>query len=308
MTVPEHAAPGQNFTQNPAQHPGLLYLAQSHSAIDALREGFTVVKVGGSIQDVPKQIGQVMAEVATLRCLGANIIVVHGGGKAISAATKAAGIEPRFVSGQRFTDEATLAVAEHVLALQVNAELCAAVAAAGGTPAPLHSLGCCVLEAEPVVTQPGFELGLVGTVTSVRTDVIAALCQAGKIPVIGPIATYNAAAPYKLNINADLAGGAIARALAAKRFILVSDTAGVRTNPADPASAVKVLDRTTITGLIAAKAIDGGMLPKIEACLSVFATSPSCHVMITDGRQPMGLLSAIFEPDAAPATRIVGTK
>jgi len=294
-------------TPSAAHHPGLLFLAQASSTIAALRTGFTVVKVGGSIQDVPQQIGQVMAQVATLRALGANIVVIHGGGKAISAATKAAGIEPRFVSGQRFTDAATLAVAERVLATQVNAELCAALAAHGATPAPLHSLGCCVLEATLAITKPGFELGLVGTITSVRTDVIAALCHASHVPVIGPIATYAAAAPYKLNINADLAGGAVAAALAASHFILVSDTAGVRTNPVDPATAAKALDRATISRLIASMAIDGGMLPKIEACLNVLATSPSCHIMITDGRQPMGLLSAIFEPDLAPATRITHT-
>ena len=290
-----------------AHHPGLLFLAQAQHSIAALRSGFTVVKVGGSIQDVPEQIGRVMAEVATLRALGANIIVVHGGGKAISAATKAAGIEPRFVSGQRFTDSATLAVAERVLATQVNAELCVALAKHGASPAPLHSLGCCVLEASLVITEPGFELGLVGTITGVRTDVISALCLAGHIPVIGPIAMYVAAAPHKLNINADLAGGAIAAAMAARRFILVSDTAGVRTNPADPATAARALDRTAIDSLIASKAIDGGMLPKIEACLTVLAINPSCHVMITDGRQSMGLLSAIFEPDLAPATRITSS-
>ena len=291
----------------PANHPGLLFLAQARHSIAALRSGFTVVKVGGSIQDVPQQIGQVMAEVATLRALGANIIVVHGGGKAISAATKAAGIEPRFVLGQRFTDPATLAVAERVLATQVNAELCVALAKHGASPAPLHSLGCCVLEATLAITEPGFELGLVGTITGVRTDVISALCLAGHIPVIGPIAVYAAAAPYKLNINADLAGGAVASAMAARRFILVSDTAGVRTNPSDPATAARTLDRTAVNSLIASKAIDGGMLPKIEACFTVLATNPSCHIMITDGRQPMGLLSAILEPDLAPATRITSS-
>jgi acetylglutamate kinase len=280
-------------------------LVAGHRHIGNLREGFTVVKVGGSIQDVPAQIGRVMLEVATLRALGASVVVVHGGGKAISAATAAAGIQARFVGGQRFTDEATLAVAERVLAHTVNKELCDALRAAGASPAPLHSLGCNVLAAELQECEPGKELGLVGHITDVRTDVIAGLCQAGHVPVIGPIASYNAAAPWKLNVNADLAGGAVACALAAARFILVSDTSGVRSVPSDPASVIPTLTRARIAELIASKAIDGGMLPKINACLDAFGGNEACHIMITDGRHPHGLLSAVLAPEHAPATRVV---
>jgi len=280
-----------------------------------LRSGMTIIKIGGSIQDDAAQVAQIAAEIATLAALGAQICLVHGGGKAISAATRAAGIEPRFVRGQRYTDAHTLAVAEHVLAHTVNAELCGALAAAGARPAALHSLGTCVLHAR-LLTGPGEEtgdlglagdLGLVGEVATVRTDVLLALAAQGLIPVIGPIATAGTAhSPSgKLNINADLAAGAVAAALSAARFILLSDTPGIRRVATDADTVISVLSQSEIETLRASGAIDGGMLPKVQACQMALAVNPACHIMIADGRQSGGLLSAILAPERALASRVI---
>lgn len=264
----------------------------------------TLIKVGGSIQDDPARIAAIMREVASLAASGASPVVVHGGGKAISAAMSRAGLTPRFVAGQRYTDQATLAIVEEVLARTVNKEICDALAAAGAQPAPLHSLGDCVLFAHrtPQQTKPGeppVDLGLVGRVTRIDAGTITRLCSAGCVPVIAPVARETDG-PGKLNVNADLAAGAIASSLRPAAFILVSDTPGVRINSSDFAPA---LTRAHASDLIASGVIDGGMLPKIQACLDALAAGVAA-VCIVDGRID-GSLTAAARSGPIPGTRMV---
>lgn len=285
--------------------------------IAALRAAPVVIKFGGSIQDDPAQTAQVAREVALLAAMGLRPVVVHGGGKAISAALTSAGVQTRFVMGQRYTDEATMNVVERVLCgptnaaivQQITAELTAAevrtaTAFAGPEPtAPrgvgLTSLGACVLHAHRagVTDKEGHpaDLGLVGRVACVEAGVIRALCDAGHVPVIAPVALD--ADPTRvggrLNVNADLAAGEIARALRPHAFILVSDTPGVRTDPSDKASYAATLTRANVRQLEARGVIDGGMLPKLEACLTALDAGVQ-HVAITDGRQSGALLSAVL--------------
>ncbi|MBL8990352.1 MAG: acetylglutamate kinase [Phycisphaerae bacterium] len=256
-----------------------------------------LIKVGGSIQDDPAQITAVMRDAAAAARAGRPCVVVHGGGKAISAAMNAAGLTPRFVAGQRYTDGPTLEIAERVLAETVNRELCAALAGAGARPYPLHSLGTCVLMASRSGEtgkpgQPPADLGLVGRVHTVAAEVLAGLCLQGFVPVIAPVAVESprtAGSPGKLNVNADLAAGTVARALRPGAFVLVSDTPGVRT---DATRYAPELDRAAVAGLIASGVIDGGMLPKIQACLeAIDAGVPD--VSIIDGRVPGALARAL---------------
>lgn len=256
-----------------------------------------VVKVGGSIQDDPAQIVEVMRDVAGAARAGRSCIVVHGGGKAISAAMNAAGLTPRFVAGQRYTDGPTLEIAERVLAETVNRELCAALADAGARPYPLHSLGTCVLLASRSGQtgkpgQPEADLGLVGRVHTVAGEVIRGLCLQGFVPVIAPVAVERprvAGSPGKLNVNADLAAGTVARAVRPGAFVLVSDTPGVRT---DATRYAPVLDHAAVGALIASGVIDGGMLPKIQACLEALDAGVP-DVSIVDGRVPGALARAL---------------
>ena len=267
-------------------------------------EGPLVVKVGGSIQDVPAQMAQVMGDAAALAAMGVAVVVVHGGGKAISAAMASAGLAPRFIAGQRYTDEATLAIAEKVLAQTVNAELCAMLSAGGARPAPLHSLGECVLAARRWMVES--DLGLVGEVTAVRAERVRAILVEGRVPVIGPIALdeREASGGRRLNINADLAGGAVARALAPSRFVLVSDTAGVRSDPKDPATRLERLNEADVERLRASGAVDGGMLPKLHACFEAMgegqASGGQRGVPIVDGRTAGALLRAALATVGEP--------
>lgn len=275
-----------------------------------------VVKVGGSIQDDPAQLRLVAADAAALARDGVRPVLVHGGGKAISAAMKAAGLSPRFVHGQRYTDQATLEIVERCLCGpgSVNEELVSMIEQAGTPATGLHSLGACVLHARRS-TPAGSpdDLGLVGEVSRVSAPVIAGLCALGIIPVIAPVALADLGAAHagtdrafalplgaRLNVNADLAAGAVAAALRPTAFILVSDTPGIRTGTGDYAPA---LTRADVERLRASGVIDGGMLPKVLGCaMALDAGVP--NVLIVDGRSPGALRRAVLHPLDAGGTRL----
>lgn len=281
------------------------------AGLAALRDQCIVIKVGGSIQDDPAQMRLVARDAALLAATGAQITLVHGGGKAISAAMKEAGLTPRFVAGQRYTDAPTLRIAERVLARRVNAELVAMLNEAGAQALGLHSLGTCVLGARRTTEtgkpdEPHADLGNVGRVPrdGVNTSVLRGLLLQGIIPVLAPVAIDLEPGendPGKLNVNADLAAGTVAAALGASRFVLVSDTAGIRTDPARPETALAHITRGDIDGLVRSGAIDGGMLPKVQACLEAIDAGAR-RVCIVDGRAPLATLAAALDHPATPGT------
>lgn len=287
------------------------WIAQQHRRLAALHGMGLVVKVGGSIQDNPAQMRAVMRDVAALVSMGARAVVIHGGGKAITAAMAKAGLQARFVQGQRYTDEATLRIAEDVLVGTVNRELLGYLEAEGCPSRGLHSLDGCVLRAQRAGTdaapgRPSEDLGLVGRVTTVNAQEIVNVCESGAVPVIAPIALEASAEngqPGKLNVNADLAAGTVAAALGPDLFILVSDTPGVRTNPADPDSFAPTLSKADAERLTASGVIAGGMLPKLAACFEALEGGTR-RVCIVDGRHPGTLLAAVI---AAPGEPIAGT-
>lgn len=283
--------------------PQLAWIAEH---LPDLRSKPVVIKVGGSIQDDPAAMRSLMHQVALLSELGVTPAVIHGGGKAISAAMKTAGLTPRFVQGQRYTDEETLHIAERVLVHEVNRELVQAVQERGAQARGLHSLGLCVLRARRVI-EP--DLGLVGRVGEVDAPVVSALCAAGIVPIIGPVAIDAARDGGKLNVNADLAAGEVAFALGAGTLLMVSDTPGIRTSAAPEVWAQR-LSRDDLSRLRATGIIDGGMLPKVEACLRALDAGAR-RVLIIDGRAPDAIVRTLLleEPGslspASPGTRIV---
>ncbi len=285
--------------------PQLAWIAEH---LPDLRSRPVVIKVGGSIQDDPAAMRSLMHQVALLSELGVTPAVIHGGGKAISAAMKTAGLTPRFVQGQRYTDEETLHIAERVLVHEVNRELVNAVHERGAQARGLHSLGLCVLRARRVI-EP--DLGLVGRVHEVDAPVVRALCDAGIVPIIGPVAIdgERESGGGKLNVNADLAAGEVAFALGAGTLLMVSDTPGIRTGTAPEVWAQR-LSRDDLSRLRATGIIDGGMLPKVEACLRALDAGAR-RVLIIDGRAPDAIVRTLLleEPGslspASPGTRIV---
>lgn len=238
-----------------------------------------VIKYGGHAMTVP-ELGRAFAEdMSGLVHEGGRFIVVHGGGPQISALLKRLSIESHFVDGLRVTDDATMEAVEMVLAGQVNK---AVVGLFEG-----YGLSCCGISGrdggllKAVVERP--ELGRVGGIPSVRPGLLSCLMDGGYVPVVAPVAEGPDGRP--LNINADYAAGAIAGALQAGYFVLMSDVPGVldKNHVLLPR-----LTRKDIEDLKADGTISGGMIPKVDACLS--ALDHGCRrSLILNGSEPSAL-------------------
>ncbi len=280
-------------------------LIEALNYIREFRGKIVVVKIGGTIMDTPAALDGLLADVVFMATVGMQPIVVHGGGKAISAAMDQAGLEVSFVQGQRYTDERALSIAEHVLVERINAHIVATIEKAQTSAIGMHSLASCVLLAERLFLDgpqgQRVDVGLVGKVTKVQSQVLCALCQAGTIPVIAPIARDGSG--QKLNINADLAAGKVAAAVKAEKLVMVSDTHGVRTIADDPKSLARNLSEEQLQELLNNGVITSGMQPKVQACIDALdAGVGKAHII--DGRLEHSLLLEIYT-DKGVGTQIL---
>jgi acetylglutamate kinase len=287
------------------------YIPKAQALIEALKyiqlfdEKIVVVKLGGSCMEDRTARRSMLTDVAFMSAVGIRPVLVHGGGPAINEAMKKAGLTPNFVRGLRFTDERTLDIAEDVLVNQINSDIVDILREVGEDPLPLHSQGSCAVFAErktPVIGGEPTDIGLVGRTVSVNADLIRAACASEMIPVIAPVARA-IKGPGRFNVNADEVAGDLAAALRPAKLVMLSDTHGVRRNPADPASLARTLTESEIREMIASGAIDKGMLPKVEACLAALAAGVS-KTHIIDGGIPHALLLEIYT-DAGVGTEIV---
>ena len=268
-------------------------------------EGKTVVvKVGGSIMDDPDALTNLLNDVCFMHAVGMRPIVVHGGGKGITKAMEEAGLEAQFVQGRRYTDERTLAIAEHVLINDINKGMLKTIAANSYRGMGLHSLASCVVFGKRLFLEGEegrkIDIGSVGEVTWVNGELLTAIAEADIIPVIAPIARDQAGG--KLNINADSVAGHVAAAVKAEKLVLVSDTHGIRKSD-DPEDLARHLDRGEIDALIDSGVISAGMLPKVEASLTALKGGVS-KAHIVDGRIEHALLLEVYT-DAGVGTEIV---
>jgi acetylglutamate kinase len=263
--------------------------------IRKFRDTTTVIKLGGSVLEHPDALRHLLLDIVFMTTLGMRVIVVHGGGKAISRAMDEAGLEPRFVQGRRYTDEATLAIVERVLATELNHELVARLEEYGGRAMSLNFLSTNVLFGERL-TLPGpggepLDLGHVGEVTRVDRLTIDNLAYAGQVPVIPSMAAGSDG--HKLNVNADTAATAVAAALGADKLVVLSDIPGVLRDVNDPESLIHSLSASEARRLIADGTIAAGMIPKIEGCLETLARGVG-KIHIIDGRLRHSLLLEIY--------------
>src|SRR5215213_5005974 len=215
-------------------------LVEALSYIQRFHNKVIVVKVGGSIMDDEQALTDLLNDIVFMNYVGMQPVLVHGGGKAINEAMKTAGLEPQMVQGRRYTDERTLAIAEHVLCNQINRFIVNFIQTQGCEAMGLHSLSSNVLVAEKTFLQGPegrrIDLGLVGEVTSVNARLLELLVQADSIPCIATIARDTAGS--RLNVNADTAAGAVAAAMKAEKLVVVSDTHGIRRDAKDPSTRV----------------------------------------------------------------------
>ncbi|QDU96321.1 acetylglutamate kinase [Lignipirellula cremea] len=262
--------------------------------IRRFRGKLTVIKLGGSVMEQPDALRHVLLDIMFMETVDMRPVVVHGGGAAISRAMDTSGIEPRFIQGRRYTDDATLKIVEEVLAYDVNEAIAKRIEEMGGRAMPLNFRSTNVLFGEKL-TLPGpegeIDLGRVGHVTRVDRSTIENLCYAGQVPVI-PSMCLDAEGGM-LNVNADTAATAVAQALGAEKLIMLSDVSGVLLDKKDPGSLIHSLNEAEARELIRTGAIDAGMIPKVEACLETLNKGVR-KVHIIDGRVRHSLLLEIY--------------
>jgi len=263
--------------------------------IRQFRDKITVIKLGGSVMEDPAALRHLLVDVVFMETVGMRPVLVHGGGAAISRAMEAAGIQPRFVQGRRYTDEPTLEIVERVLAYDTNEEIADRIEQYGGRSAPLNFRTTNVLWGERLKLNgdsgEAIDLGNVGLVTRVDRSTIDNLCYAGIVPVIPSMCRTEKG--EKLNVNADTAATAVAQAMGAEKLIFLSDVNGVRQNKDDPDSLIHSLTANQARDLIRTGAIDKGMIPKVEACLETLDKGIR-KIHIIDGRQRHSLLLEIY--------------
>lgn len=274
-------------------------LIEAMGWIRRFRGKTTVIKLGGSVLDDADALRHILLDVIFLETVGLRPVVVHGGGKAINRALAEEKIEPQFIRGRRVTDAATLKVVERVLATELNTDLTEQIEQLGGRAMNLNfANGNNILFGEQL-QMDGDDLGFVGEVTRVDRQPIESLSYTNQVPIIPSMCED--ALGQKLNVNADTAAMAVAQALGAEKLVFLSDVNGVRRDPKDPSSIIHSLSASQSRQLIAEGVIEGGMIPKVEACLETLDRGVG-KVHIIDGRLRHSLLLEIF------TTQGVGTE
>jgi acetylglutamate kinase len=266
-----------------------------------------VIKYGGAAMIEPELKAAFAQDITLLQYLGIHPVVVHGGGPQIGKVLAELDIPTQFVGGHRVTDENTMDVVEMVLAGKVNKEIVNLINAAGGSAVGLSGKDGRLLVAKklqyyhPREEEPPeiIDIGLVGEVTAVNRSLLKTLQEHHFIPVVAPVGVGEAGETY--NINADLVAGAMAKAMAAAKLILLTDVAGVLDQDHH---LVSTLDRETALAMMEAGTIKGGMIPKVNCCLEAVAHGVGkAHIL--DGRTPHAVLLEIFT-DTGIGTEIVG--
>ena len=269
--------------------------------IQKFRNSIMVVKFGGSAMEDPGLVESTMRDVVLLEAIGIRPIVVHGGGKAISAELRKQDIPVRFVNGLRYTCEKTIKIVDDVLHNQVNAAL---GNENGGKMIGLSGKG--ILHAvrtksvDPVTCERQ-DVGFVGEISAVNVAPIMEALEAGLTPVVTPLGVGIDGQVY--NINADIAACKIAEAIHARKLVFLSDVPGVLADCENPDSVIPTIRTDEIDGLVLRKVLSGGMLPKIKSCVEALNSGIN-KVHLIDGRINHTLLLEIFT-DHGVGTQIV---
>lgn len=267
--------------------------------IQKFKDKIVVVKYGGSAM-LDEQLQQnVIKDVALLKLVGMQPIIVHGGGKEISKWVGLLGKEAKFVQGLRVTDAETMEVAEMVLS-KVNKRLVQMLEQLGVKAAGICGKDGGTLKCEKKLAN-GEDIGFVGNVTTVDTNLIDTLLVNDYIPVIAPIGMDDNFLSY--NINADDAACAIATAMGAEKLAFLTDIEGVYRDFEDKSSLISVLTLAGADELLASGVIGGGMLPKLQNCVDAVKEGVA-GVHILDGRVQHSLLLEFFT-DKGIGTAIV---
>lgn len=257
-----------------------------------------VIKYGGNAMINSELKNSVIQDITLLKYVGMRPIVVHGGGPEITSVLNKLGKKTEFVSGLRVTDEETVSIAEMVLVGKINTEIVNLLNRQGSKAVGLSGKDADLIRAKKhfaEVHENGrvnmVDIGFVGEVESINTDILNTLIDSGYIPVIAPIGVGKNGESY--NINADYVAGEVAGALGAEKLLMLTDVEGIYRDYQDKSSFISSLSLEDAQQMIAEGCIGGGMIPKVETCIKALQGG-TAKTHIIDGRQPHSILLEIF--------------
>ncbi len=289
---------------NPAAHKAEVLL-EALPYIQKFRGSTFVVKYGGSFMDDPNPEGRdrVATDIAFLAAVGIQVVVVHGGGKAITRAMDSAGIKSEFRGGMRVTDANTVKIVEQTLNGEINTQICESLRARGANPLgmPGNQVNLCEKFFGSDEAGNPVDIGYVGDIKFVKAKLIKKALADGFLPVVSPIALDADDQAY--NTNADVAAAAVADSLRARRLIFMSDVPGLLADPKDPSTLITTLKVSEVDDLKKKGVIAGGMIPKVDSAVKALKEGVR-RVHFIDGRVPHALLLEVFT-DKGVGTEIV---
>ena len=245
-----------------------------------------VVKYGGNAMINEELKDAVMSDIVLMQLVGINVVLVHGGGPEISAMLKKIGKESKFVGGMRYTDQETMDIVQQVLAGKVNKDLVQLLEAQGGKAVGLCGMDGSMLKADKLED----DLGFVGEIREVNSEIIENAAKNGYIPVVSTVASGYHGEAY--NINADVAAARIAAELGAMKLILMTDVRGLLRDKEDESTIIPVVNVSDVSRL-KKEGIIGGMIPKIDCCVDAVRRGVG-RAHIIDGRIPHSILVELF--------------
>ena len=257
-----------------------------------------VIKYGGNAMINSELKNSVIQDITLLKYVGMRPIVVHGGGPEITSVLNKLGKKTEFVSGLRVTDAETVSIAEMVLVGKINTEIVNLLNRNGS-----KAVGLSGKDADLIMAKKHFaevhengkvsmvDIGFVGEVEKINTDILNTLLDSGYIPVIAPIGVGKSGESY--NINADYVAGEVAGALGAEKLLMLTDVEGIYRDYKDKSSFISSLSLVEAQKMIAEGCIGGGMIPKVETCIKALEGGTG-KTHIIDGRQPHSILLEIF--------------
>ena len=267
-------------------------LVEALPYIEKYRGEVVVVKYGGNAMINEQLRQQVMEDIVLLHLIGVKVVLVHGGGPEISDLMEKLGKKTEFVNGLRVTDKETVDIVQMVLAGKINKTLVNLLESKGGKAIGISGLDGRLIQC--AMKDP--QLGYVGSVTKINIEPVTDLLEKGYIPVISTIGCDEEGNTY--NINGDTAAAFIAGALEAKRLIMLTDIAGVLRDKDDPSSLIRQLSIQEAKQLFEEKVIAGGMIPKVECCITALKRGVR-KAIIMDGRVPHSILMEILTDEGA---------
>lgn len=263
-------------------------LVQALPYIQKYQNKTVVIKYGGNAMINEELRDAVMTDIVLLRSVGVNVVLVHGGGPEISEMLNRIGKESRFVDGLRYTDKEMIDVVQMVLAGKVNKHLVQLISKHGG-----KAIGLCGLDGDMIKARKytKADIGFVGEITEINTDVISYTFENEYIPVVSSVATGENGEVY--NINADTAAASLAAALHAEKLLLMTDISGLLMDKDDESTLIHDVQVSEIPSLKSQGVISGGMIPKIDCCVEAVRRGV-LQTNIIDGRIPHSILMELF--------------